>query len=81
MPDTTLPLDPDTIHDELESVVKLVQKHINLLNAGLPVIDADKGVHGDEYELDKRLKMMVGELMLASGKLENVARLINGEVA
>ena len=70
-----MPMSPDCVHDELVSVVQLLQKHIARLNDGLPGIDKP----GDPEALGPLLTELVGEVYYAAGKLETLARVLNGE--
>lgn len=78
-PSLLLPVSPDLLHDEMRSVQKILEKHIQRLNAGLPGIDGPS-TEGGEAALAAVLKEMVGELYYGASKLESLARVLNGEV-
>lgn len=69
----TLPVNPDTIVDELKSCHALLGKWIEQIGTrGLPVIDTP----GAEEQLDDVLKEFCGETLLISRKLEALSEIV-----
>jgi len=67
----TLPVSPDNIHEELESVEKLVKKWREAVGKGLPGIDIP--TQDAEAKLDAFMRQLTGELILVAGKCQNLA--------
>lgn len=63
---------------EIDGAAKLLDKHIERLNAGLPAIDGPQNEETEEA-LFAIFTELAGEVALAGAKVENVARLLNGE--
>jgi hypothetical protein len=66
-----LPVHPDTIHEELISIDKIVAKWKARVNEGIPCIDLP-GPDAEEA-LDNFLREFSGELLLVAGKAHNLA--------
>lgn len=75
--DLTLPVHPDNIYNELDSVEKLVAKWREAVGNGLPGID--KPAQDAEARLESFLMQMTGEMMLAAGKLQNLSMVLAGQ--
>jgi|WetSurMetagenome_2_1015567.scaffolds.fasta_scaffold08238_3 hypothetical protein len=67
----TMPVSPDLVHEELESIIKIVSKWRDAVNTGVPGVDIP-GADAEEA-LDNFLRELVGELLLAAGKTHNLA--------
>jgi len=70
-----LPVSPDLIHDELESAKKILEKWIEKVKAGLPVVDNP----GDEMQLDLFIRELCGELRVCAGKCGNLSEVLQGD--
>lgn len=70
----TLPVNPDTIHAELESTLQILTKWRDAVNAGIPGVDLP-GPDAEEA-LDNFLRELAGELFLAAGKAHNLASVL-----
>lgn len=77
MSDLTLPVHPDNIYNELDSVEKLVAKWREAVGKGLPGVD--QPAQDAEAKLESFLMQMTGEMMLASGKLQNLSMILAGQ--
>jgi hypothetical protein len=71
-PSMTLPVTPDNIHAELESVEAIVKKWREYIGKeGIPGID--KPAQDAEAKLDSFLRQFTGEILFTAGKLQNLA--------
>lgn len=70
-PGMTLPITPDNIHTELEHVEAMVKKWREAIGKGIPGIDMP--AQDAEAKLDSFMRQFIGELLFASGKLQNMA--------
>lgn len=70
-----LPVSPDLISEELESAKKTLEKWLEKVNAGLPVVDQP----GDEHQLDLFVRELCGELRIVAGKCGNLAEVLLGD--
>lgn len=77
-PTPLLPMSPDLIHDELDSVICVLLKHKERLNRGLPGIDPEAD---ERFTLDGVMTELIGEVMYCAGKLENLARTLSNSGA
>jgi len=71
----SLPVSPDLISSELESAKKILEKWIEKVNSGLPVIDEP----GDDQQLDLLIRELCGELRVCAGKCGNLAEILLGD--
>lgn len=67
-----LPINPETLHGELESAKAILEKWVDRVGKGLPAID----VPGSEADLEGLLKEMCGELVLIASKCESVSEIL-----
>ena len=67
----TLPISPDNIHTELEHVEAIVKKWREYVGKG--IVGIDQPAADAEEKLDAFLRQFTGELLFASGKLQNMA--------
>lgn len=70
-----LPITPDNIHSELESVEAVVRKWREFVGQGIPGIDIPTS--DAELKLDTFLRQFTGELLFVSGKLNNIAMVLS----
>lgn len=63
-----LPISPDVLYDELESIQKVVVKWKERVKQ-IPGVDTP----GSEEELQAFIRELCGELMLSAGKSEGIA--------
>jgi hypothetical protein len=68
-----LPVNPETITEELESAKKLIDKWILKMNEGLPVLDQP----GNEDQLELLMREFCGELRIVAGKCANLAEVLS----
>lgn len=70
----TLPVHPDHVHEELESVEKIVGKWRARVNDGIVGIDLP-GADAEE-KLEAFLRELTGELYFVAGKCHNLATIL-----
>ena len=70
-----LPVGPELIVAELESAKKILDKWIEKLGEGLPVIDKP----GEDHQLDEVVHELCGELRIVAGKCGNLAEVLLGD--
>jgi hypothetical protein len=71
-----LPINPENIHDELESIKKLVDYwESRLKKEPLPGIDIPTS--NSEEQLECLLRQMTGELLFIAGKCNNLAVILS----
>jgi hypothetical protein len=70
-----LPVSPDLITAELEGAVKILERWVGALNAGLPSIDCP----GSEQQLLVVVREMCGELRIVAGKCGNLAEVLTDD--
>lgn len=75
MSNITLPIDPENIYTELESIEKVVTKWRALVGKGLPGVDLPAA--DAEEKLDAFLRQLTGELLFVSGKCNNLAVILS----
>lgn len=64
-----LPVNAETIHDELSGAKKILEKWLAQLDKGLPVVDEP----GSEEQLGLLIHEMCGELRVCAGKCATLA--------
>lgn len=70
-----LTVNPETIHDELTGARKIIEKWLETLDRGLPVIDEP----GSEERLELLMREFCGELRVCAGKCANLAEVLSGD--
>lgn len=70
----SLPINPETIYEELQSVEKLVAKWRKSIGDG--IVGVDKPAPDSEAKLEAYMREFIGELMLVSGKCQNMALIL-----
>ena len=70
-----LPVGPDLISSELDSAKKILEKWIERVNAGMPVIDQP----GNDHQLELFVQELCGELRIVAGKCGNLAEVLLGD--
>lgn len=72
-----LPLATPTILAELETLKALVDKWVDKVSEGVPVVDVPmSGMAASGDRLDLWLNELIGELRLVSGKSHNLAEIL-----
>jgi hypothetical protein len=66
-----MPINPDHIHEELESIHKIITKWKNSVSKGIVGVDLPGANAEEKYE--KFLREFTGELLFVSGKCQNMA--------
>jgi hypothetical protein len=69
-----LPINPETIYEELQSVEKVVAKWRESIGTG--IVGIDKPAPDAEARLEAYMREFVGELLLVSGKCQNMALIL-----
>lgn len=70
-----LAINPETIHDELTSAKKIIDKWLTRLDAGLPLVDKP----GGEEELEMLMREFCGELKVCALKTGGLAEVLSGD--
>jgi hypothetical protein len=70
-----LAINTETIHDELAGAKKIIEKWLETLDKGLPVIDEP----GSEEQLELLMREFCGELRVCAGKCANLAEVLSGD--
>jgi hypothetical protein len=67
----TLPITPDTLHDELTLVLKVLHKWEAIVDKGIPGIDLPATDAAEA--VDRFRRELSGELMLIAGKCQSLS--------
>ena len=70
----SLPINPETIHEELLSVERLVVKWRESIGKG--IVGIDLPAPDAEVKLEAYMREFIGELLLVSGKCQNMALIL-----
>jgi len=71
----TLPINPETIHTELEQIEVVVKRWREAVGKGLPGIDIPAS--DPEEKLEAFLREFTGELLFVGGKCNNMALILS----
>ena len=72
---SVLPINPDSVHEELESIEKIIRKWKDLIDKGIPGVDIP--CQDAEAKVDLFLRQFTSELLFVGGKCSNLAILLS----
>lgn len=70
----TLPVNPETIHEELEQIERIVARWRESVGKG--IVGIDLPAQDAEERLEMYLRQLTGELLFVGGKCTNLAMIL-----
>lgn len=74
MESATLPINPETIYEELQSIEGVITKWRESVGHG--IVGVDQAVPDAEAKLEAYMREFVGELLFISGKCQSMALIL-----
>lgn len=74
MESVALPINPETIYEELQSIEGVIAKWRESVGHG--IVGVDKAAPDAEAKLEAYMREFVGELLLIGGKCQNMALIL-----